>query len=708
MSLSRVSYLESWEHQPPPFIRYRGGGGADSGAEDNDNDEASPSLNVPNAHYESEGDDDQAALFSSSFPSTVPARSIRHKLTFNPVAGRGWTHSSVVSLGGGDEETRSLLGSGIGSVTNFSELGASVRATDDQAVQEIGFKDPNWNLAETIPAFEVSKAKRVVQVIVAVIYCLFAAGPVFGFAAIKPVLIREGVYRDLCTREELERGFGLCYGQETRLNLMFTIAAVGTNICALPAGTALDTYGPRVCGVLGSFLLGIGTVLFVIGSKVSFDTYIPGYLFLALGGSFVFISSFQLSNAFPTRSGLILSLLTGAFDASSALFLVFRLVNEQTDGGFTVQKFFTLYLVIPVFIFIAQVTVMPGTSYKTAGELVLQAEENIAAEANDMVDTSIADHGEAERQRDERRDHRQSVVSNIKGLLEEGTDDRVIDTGVFNGETPEHVNHGGAAPERVSGKGDLTSPAKGDTKHIVGGVWGAMHGVSAFQQIRSPWFILITLFTVLQMLRINYFVATIRSQYDYLLGSPELSRQLNEAFDLALPVGGLIAIPFIGTILDSAGTPLVLFTLVAVSTAIGILGCIPGSIGAGYANIVLFVVYRPFYYTTVSDYVAKVFGFRTFGKVYGLIIALAGICNFVQTGLDALTFKAFARNPIPVNIMLTVAVLVVGFLLVTFVATKARALTLTQGQAEVLAAEQQPLIGRVENGRQNGTTYGTA
>lgn len=467
---------------------------------------------------------------------------------------------------------------------------------------------------------------------------------------------------------------------------MFTIAAVATNICALPVGTVLDTYGPRVCGIVGSFLLAIGAVLLAVGSQVSFDVYIPGYLFLALGGPFVFISSFQLSNAFPTRSGLILSLLTGAFDASSALFLIFRLVNEKTDGGFTVQTFFTAYLVVPVFILFAQLLVMPGTSYKTAGELVLQAAENIVAEVNDAVDESIVEPGEAERRRT-RRTRRQSIVSNIKGLLDDGADEGVINTGVFDG----------TRTTDSSPKAD--HPPSDDNKHKVGGVWGAMHGASALQQVRSGWFILITIFTVLQMLRINYFVATIRSQYDYLFGSSVLARELNEAFDLALPVGGLLAIPFIGTALDSAGTPVVLLALVAVSTAIGILGCIPGSIGAGYANIVLFVLYRPFYYTAVSDYVAKVFGFQTFGKVYGLIIALAGVCNFAQTGLDALTFKVFERNPTPVNVILTVAVAIVGGFLVSFVSKQAR--ILGQARAE-MAAEQQPLIGRVESERQNG------
>lgn len=71
------------------------------------------------------------------------------------------------------------------------------------------------------------------QVSIAVLYCLFSAGIVFGYAALKPVLIREGVYRDHCTPGETEEGVRTCYDQEIHLNLMFTVAAVGTNMYVL-------------------------------------------------------------------------------------------------------------------------------------------------------------------------------------------------------------------------------------------------------------------------------------------------------------------------------------------------------------------------------------------------------------------------------------------------------------------------------------------
>ncbi len=172
------------------------------------------------------------------------------------------------------------------------------------------------------------------------------------------------------------------------------------------------------------------------------------------------------------------------------------------------------------------------------------------------------------------------------------------------------------------------------------------------------------------MTRINYFVATIRPQMEYLLGSYSKAVEVNTFFDIALPLGGLLAIPFIGMVLDHTSTAFVLSALVTFATTIGILGCLPYT-WAAYANVCLFVVYRPFYYTTISDFAAKVFGFRTFGTVYGLIICLAGLFNFTSSALDALCHKVFDGNPVPGNLMLMGIALVVGVTLCSYVAWKA-------------------------------------
>ncbi|RGP61918.1 hypothetical protein FLONG3_10386 [Fusarium longipes] len=511
---------------------------------------------------------------------------------------------------------------------------------------------PDEQHAETVGAFEVPQWKRMLQIAAAVIHCLFAAGIVFGYAAIKPVLKLEGAYSDVCeaNNHQLPTSHASAISDdphdtcvEIRLNLMFTVAAVGTNVAALPVGAILDNYGPRVCGLIGCLFLTTGTLLMAYARSLPFDGLLPGYLFLALGGPFTYISSFQLSNAFPRHSGLILALLTGAFDSSSALFLVYRLVYNITDGAFTLRRFFLVYLAVPVVIFISQILVMPGQSYKTVGELVDQADEadhDIIVHSTTSTQQEIDEHTALLRdERREERERREAVIHDIENLL-------------------------------GSSKGGDQVEAK-ERKHAASGVWGVLHDCTVLEQIRSPWFILICLFTVVQMTRINFFVATIRPQYEAIFGDHERAVKINTFFDVALPAGGIFAIPFIGTALDHVSTVLVLSALVACGTLIGVLGVLPFE-WAAYAGIVLFVLYRPFYYTAVSDYSAKVFGFRTFGTVYGLIICLSGLLNFSQSGLDVLFHETFNGNPVPVDLMLLVMGLAIGITLVVFVAMELR------------------------------------
>ena len=492
------------------------------------------------------------------------------------------------------------------------------------------------------------------QVTIAVIYCLFAAGIVFGFAALKPVLISEGVYHELCTQKEVDDHVHVCHEQELRLNFMFTCAAVSTNVAALPVGTILDRYGPRISSLIGCVLLTVGTLFMAFASSMKFDGYVAGYLCLALGGPFVFIASFQLSNTFPRRSGLILALLTSAFDASSAVFLLYRLIYSASGKTFTPKKFFLCYLVVPAFIALSQLLIMPATSYKTVGELVATVEQNKTHDHDD----EHSNHTHSDAQADTPLLRRESVASEITALL--GSKD---------------------ASEQAAKEQEIQASS---------GVWGALHHKTAWQQMKTPWFILITLFTVVQMTRINYFVATVRAQYEYLMHSFDLARRINSFFDVALPAGGVVSAPFIGYVLDNTSTPFTLSLLVGFATLIGVVGTIPGqaNLWVAYIHVCLFVIYRPFYYTAVSDYAAKVFGFATFGKVYGLIICTAGLGNFSQYGLDAATVRLFKANPIPVNLGLLGLGFVVGSTLVGYVYWRSRHI-----RRELLELEAESSVG---------------
>ncbi|KZT56417.1 MFS general substrate transporter [Calocera cornea HHB12733] len=542
---------------------------------------------------------------------------------------------------------------------------------------------------EALQQFEEPRSLRFFQVAAAVLYCLFASGVIFGYAALKPVLISEGVYRHLCTPDEISSHVRVCREQELRLNLMFNIAAVTTNAAALPVGATLDRFGPRMTSLVGCVFLFLGPILLALAPLIpvdSFDGFIPGYLLLALGGPCIFISTFQLSNAFPINSGLVLSCLTGAFDSSSAVWLGYRLLYQSTadpedptgKGTISLTMFFACYCVVPVIIAILQLTIMPKHSYKSMGEIVKEIEEAPL----DGHDEAVSD--------EEINDPMPAAAPATVSDTPVESHEHEVHVRIVEPEPTEHTSLLGARRKssaadirrrrRSSAVGQISAiigheatdsaQKKEEKKRAISGVWGALHGKPALRQIGSFWFIFVVLFVMLQMLRTNYFIATVRPQYEYLLGSWDRSLVINGFFDLALPLGGLISIPFIGTLLDYTSTVFTLSVLVLSAAVIGCLGLIPRSMVAGYANIALFVVYRPFFYTSISDYAAKVFGFETFGTVYGLIICTSGLFNLVQSALDYVTVHIHQGNPIPVNLGLLISGLIVGSSFVAFVATQ--------------------------------------
>ncbi|KAI5970256.1 hypothetical protein CANMA_000608, partial [Candida margitis] len=459
--------------------------------------------------------------------------------------------------------------------------------------------------------------------------------------------IKEHVYESLCdlhpetttslVHSAASEVVAKCTPQDLKLNKIFTVAAVVTNVSALVIGHVLDNFGPKVCGLIGAGFLYLASFVFIYAKQLQmspfwslwFDPYLMGYSFLALGGPFTFISSFQLSNSFPERSGTILAMLTGAFDASSAVFLLYRILYNKSHGEFTLDTFFRVYLLVPIFITIAQLTVMPSESYQTSSEFVGLVDGG-GQETNATDEVAATD------------------VNEESALLPNETE----------------------RPHRRDSIGDaLKHPYEEEEyliKHSGDPVVGILHGYSAQYQIKTFWFLLICLFSTVQMLKINYFVATVASQYQYIFQSTELAAKLNKFFDVALPLAGVICVPLIGILLDNYSSLLVISTLLSISVLISVLGFFSHYVLA-IIGVCLFVGYRPMFYTVISDLCAKVYGFETFGTVYGLIMTISGVFNYGQSYLDELTHTVFQMDPMPVNLMLALVTLLVGGLTVGYV-----------------------------------------
>ncbi|KZP34232.1 MFS general substrate transporter [Athelia psychrophila] len=444
---------------------------------------------------------------------------------------------------------------------------------------------------------EVSIARRGAQVACAVFFCFTCAGIIFGFAALKPVLVSEGVYSDLCpTRDQDANGNQPvpCREQDLRLNFMFTIATVVTNVAALPIGYILDRIGPQRTSILGGTIFALGCFCFGLGIRTpGFDSYAIGYVVIAIGSPLIFLSQFHLSNAFPVNSGLILSLIIGSFDASSLPMVAYREIYYASGGWLTSRAWFWGYAFLGLFVILEQLFLAPRTVYTRGDDSVKDLSEPAPTERTGL----LADAGERD------QDH---------------------------------------LPDEIVSSDPLT---------------GKLFGYSAGSQIWSSWFWIVTAFLCVHMLRINLYIQTAHSQLLYYTGDPALADSLIRAFTYLLPLGGIVGIPFVGYLLDKRCSRDAFVTLAVFGVLFGALG-MGGSAGAQVAGITVLVILRPLMYTAVSDYAAKTFGFQTFGTVYGLANTLSGLFGLVQWPLDVLVKLPLDGNYSPVNAALLVAGLV--------------------------------------------------
>ncbi|KAJ2891554.1 uncharacterized protein MKZ38_000226 [Zalerion maritima] len=561
-----------------------------------------------------------------------------------------------------------------GTKPEWKQLTFNPIALEDGTEEAKAFLEPH------IAAYKVPDFKRYFQVATGVLACWLASGLVFGFAALKPVLIAEGVYSEFC---EVEDGFKAledpgytipCPEQDLRLNLFFVVGSITSNVSSLFAGYIVDRWGRRTCWQVASVFLAAGCILLGYSFSIpKFDGYTLGNFFLAMGGTFIFVPSFQLCNAFPKYSGAVVALITGAFDASAAVFLFYRMAYDASGGAISLDKFFFAYLIVPVLILIAEMTYMPPHAYYTLPELE-QKIEKVHDPGRDVhsSDDEISDAGTLTRVRSARAIARMVKLDQIEDL----------------------VGDAEVREERVKAE---------EVRQEASIVWGVLHGLPAYRQMMSPWFILILLLTVLQMLRMNYFIATIRSQYRYMLDSEDAAEVINHFFDVALPIGGVASTPFIGILLNSLSVPMTFAIITFFVVVIGLLNCLR-YLWAGYATVLAFVIFRPLYYSAISDYATKVFGFATFGRIYGTIVCISGLVNFVQSGLDALTHGPLAGDPTPINVILGAVGAILGFVLTMFIIIRSRIFA----KDEMIRAADEEIQQRLlseEGGSMNG--YGT-
>merc|ERR1712176_1016845 len=120
--------------------------------------------------------------------------------------------------------------------------------------------------------------KRSLLLVFTVSCLVLTSSTMYGYAALKPMLIEEKVYFDLCENVTV----GSCDEQILQLDLMYTLATSLFSGFMLIGGIILDHYGPRFAVCLGEFLVCSGSILLALSSS-TLNLYFVGYLLTSIG-----------------------------------------------------------------------------------------------------------------------------------------------------------------------------------------------------------------------------------------------------------------------------------------------------------------------------------------------------------------------------------------------------------------------------------------
>ncbi|KAM3867156.1 solute carrier family 43 member 3b [Diretmus argenteus] len=228
--------------------------------------------------------------------------------------------------------------------------------------------------------------------------CLCFAGAVFGWASLVFVLKTEGYFSSLCVNATGLNGTQVldCSEQDERFSLVFTVASFLNSFLTLPNGFLFDKFGTTVARLFGICLYTTGTLFVAFSSPALSLLLFPALSFIAVGGIMLLITNMQVGNLFGLHRSTIITLYNGAFDSSSALFFIIKLVYESDislRSSFLFLAACSIIHLVRTFLLLPKTTIpypLPeGYTYgMTCGKSKMFSPEQVAANGHVQKDTT--------------------------------------------------------------------------------------------------------------------------------------------------------------------------------------------------------------------------------------------------------------------------------------------------------------------------------
>ncbi|KAI5617470.1 solute carrier family 43 member 3 [Silurus asotus] len=452
--------------------------------------------------------------------------------------------------------------------------------------------------------------------------CLCFAGVVFGWASLVFVLKTDGYFSDLCVNVTGANGTTDkdCSAQDEQLSLIFTVASFMNNILTFPNGFLFDLYGTLTTRLLGICFYTTGTLLVAFSSKALSLLLFPALSFISVGGILLLLTNIQVGNLFGTHRSTIITLYNGAFDSSSAIFLIIKVLYEK---GISLQTSFLFLSACDIIHLLRTLFLLPRS--------------HIPHPIPESYSYGLSCH--------------KSKSYNIQEF-----------------ETKQELQ---CAPDRAGQEVCQDSePLRTDDSPQTEDI---LSKDGSFKSYALSWFFLWHLIWLSVMqLRHYLFIGTLNPMLNRLANQdPDTVSRYSNAFAftqltgiLCAPWNGLLMDRYKGKALkpgeterevDLRSSVLSLFLTSLQCLVFSVCTIIP-VLPLQYATFILQVLNRSFLYGGNAAFISIAFPAQHFGKLYGLVMSLSAVVALLQYPCLTLV-KSFDGDPFYVNIVLTILTL---------------------------------------------------
>ncbi|XP_072721903.1 equilibrative nucleobase transporter 1 isoform X2 [Ciconia boyciana] len=205
-------------------------------------------------------------------------------------------------------------------------------------------------------------AKRLATLLSGLLECGAFCGVIFGWASLVFVLKDLGYFKDLCqptaTPSPNRTLLPDCSRQDEQFSLVFTIGSFMNNFMTFPMGFIFDRFGTTVARLIAISLYTSGTLLVAFSTPELAVLLFPAMSMLSVGGILLILTNMQVGNLFGKYRSIIITLYNGAFDSSSAIFLIIKVLYER---GLSLRAMFLFMAACSAWHLLRTLFLMPRT-----------------------------------------------------------------------------------------------------------------------------------------------------------------------------------------------------------------------------------------------------------------------------------------------------------------------------------------------------------